>query len=174
MKINRVWFFIATWYCTSLFALTPDPLPSWQNTAVKQAIYHFVQKISDKHSVYYVSPEDRIAVFDNDGTVWLEQPMYTQVLFTFDRIKQLAAIHPSWKTEAPFSLVLQNNFKALSQLNKKDLAKIIAVTQAGMTVEQFQRLVKEWLTHTINPRFKKPYAKLIYQPMLEVLSLIHI
>lgn len=173
MKIRQVWFLIVVCYCLPLFALTPDPLPSWQNTSIKQSIYHFVQKVTDPHSVYYVAPEDRIAAFDNDGTVWLEKPMYSQVIFTFDRIKQLAPTHPGWKTQPPFSLVLQSDFKALSQLDKTDLAKIIAVTQAGMTVEQFQQMVKEWLEHTINPRFKKPYAKLIYEPMLEVMSYLH-
>lgn len=164
--------------CLSLFVFlsnyalaknTADPLPSWNNGPIKQSIIDFVGNITDTTNPQYVPPKDRIATIDNDGTLWVEQPMYTEVIFALARIKAMARYHPEWQNESPFNLVLSGDKRALSQLSAKDLEKIMAVTHSGMSVDEFNQTAKQWLSEAKNPRFKRHYTQLVYQPMLEVM-----
>lgn len=151
-------------------AETPDPLPSWTDGPAKQAIVKFVRDVTDKSSKNYVPPAERIAAFDQDGTLWVEQPIYTQVVFALDRVKALAPQHPQWKTHEPFKSILTDNRAALADLTIQDFERVAAVSHAGMTVSEFRTIVKEWLATAKHPRFKRPYTELVYQPMLEVLK----
>ena len=147
-----------------------DPLPSWNDGPAKQAIIQFVQDTTDKSGPKYVAPEDRIATFDNDGTLWVEHPLYTQAIFALDRVKALAPEHPEWKTTEPFKSVLADDKAAMAKFGEQDWAHIIAATHAGMTIEEFLGIAKEWLTTAKHPRFQRPYTELVYQPMLEVMN----
>lgn len=147
-----------------------DPLPSWNEGAAKTAIIEFVTKVTDEESPDYVPAPERIATFDNDGTLWVEYPMYTQVLFAFDRIKEMAPQHPEWKTIQPFKALLEGDMKTVGASGMKGLMEIIMATHSGMTVEQFHQEAYDWLTTTKQSRFDRPYAELIYQPQLELLS----
>jgi phosphoglycolate phosphatase-like HAD superfamily hydrolase len=147
-----------------------DSLPSWNDGEVKQRIVKFVQTVADRASPQHVPPEQRIATFDNDGTLWSEQPMYFQGMFAFDRVKALAPTHPEWKTKQPFKGILENDMKAVAAAGEKGLAEVIAVTHSGMTTDEFSQIVKDWLAQAKHPRFKRPYTDLVYQPMLELLA----
>jgi len=147
-----------------------DPLPSWNDGSIKKNIIQFVTEVTDKSSVAYVAPQDRIAAFDNDGTLWVEQPLYTQGIFMFDRIKALALLHPEWKTQKPYSTILSGDKTALSNLTVQDIERMIAITHSGMTVSNFKQIVQKWLATAIDPRFKRPYTQLIYKPMLEAMN----
>jgi phosphoglycolate phosphatase-like HAD superfamily hydrolase len=147
-----------------------DPLPSWNDGQAKQAIIQFVKDATDKSSPKYVAPEDRIATFDNDGTLWVEHPLYTQAIFALDRVKALAPEHPEWKTTEPFKSVLADDKAAMAKFGEQDWAHIIAATHAGMTIEAFLGIAKEWLTTAKHPRFQRSYTELLYQPMLEVMN----
>ena len=146
-----------------------DPLPSWNEGPTKQAIIKFVQAVTDKSSPQYVAPQRRIATFDNDGTLWAEQPIPFQGFFTFDRVKALALQHPEWKERQPFKAILENDMKALAASGEKGAMEIIMTTHAGMTTGEFEKVVKDWLAAAKHPRFKRPFTDLIYQPMLELL-----
>lgn len=147
-----------------------DPLPSWNDTAPKAAIIEFVEKVSKEGSPDFVQVPERIAVFDNDGTLWVEHPMYVQLAFALDRVKAEAPNHPEWATTQPFKAVLEGDMKTLAASGEKGLLDLIMTTHAGMTVTQFQTIVTEWLATARDPRFKKPYTELVYQPMLELLA----
>ena len=147
-----------------------DPLPSWIDTPTKKAITDFVAKVTKEGSPDFVPPAERIAVFDNDGTLWCEQPAYFQLLFAIDRIKATADKHPEWKDKEPFKSVLAGDMKALAATGDKGLLEIIAATHSGMTPEEFSSIVKDWLKTARHPKFKRPYNRCVYQPMLEVLS----
>jgi hypothetical protein len=147
-----------------------DPLPSWNDTAPKKAIIAFVEKVTKEGTSDFVPIDQRIATFDNDGTLWVEQPMYVQLAFVLDRVKQLAPQHPDWETTQPFKGVLDGDMKAVVATGEKGLMQLMAATHAGMTVEQFQELVADWLATTQQPRFKRPYPQCVYQPMLELLA----
>jgi hypothetical protein len=147
-----------------------DSLPSWNDGPAKQAIVEFVGTVTDKSSSNYVPPEQRVATFDNDGTLWAEQPMYFQAFFALDRIKALVPQHPEWKEKQPFKAVLENDMKALAATGEKGLAEIVMTTHAGMTTEEFEKIVKEWLATARHPRFNRPFTDVIYQPMLELLA----
>ena len=158
-------------------ALTPavafaqsDPLPSWNDTAPKAAIVEFVEKVSKEGTADFVPGPERIAVFDNDGTLWVEHPMYTQLAFALDRVKALAPEHPEWATTQPFQAVLEGDMKALAAAGEKGLMEIIGATHAGMTTAQFETIVSDWIATARDPRFKRPYTELVYQPMLELLA----
>ncbi len=146
-----------------------DPLPSWNVGAAKQAVIEFVRAVTDKSGPQYVTPEQRIATFDNDGTLWCEQPMYFQGFFTFDRVRALAPQHPEWKDRQPFKAILENDMKALTTAGEKGMMEILMTTHAGMTMEEFERIVKEWLATAKHPRYNRPFTDLLYQPMLELL-----
>jgi hypothetical protein len=147
-----------------------DPLPSWNDSAAKTAILTFVQRTTEQGSADLVPAAERIAVFDNDGTLWCEHPMYVQLAFALDRVKAMAPMHPDWKDRQPFQAVLDGDLKALAGMGEKGLVEIVLVTHAGMTVEEFSTIVLNWLATARHPRFNRPYTELVYQPMLEVLS----
>jgi hypothetical protein len=147
-----------------------DPLPSWNDTAPKAAIVEFVEKVSKEGSPDFVPEPERIAVFDNDGTLWTEHPMYVQLAFALDRVKAEAANHPEWATTQPFQAVLEGDMKTLAAAGEKGLLELIMATHAGMTTDEFQKIASEWIATARDPRFKKPYTELVYQPMLELLA----
>ena len=147
-----------------------DPLPSWNDTAPKKAIVAFVDKVTKEGSPDFVLPNDRIATFDNDGTLWAEQPIYFQFLFAMDRIKALAPQHPEWKTKEPFKSVLAGDTKGLLASGEKGLLEIMARTHAGMTTAEFDQIAREWFKTARHPRFNRPYNEMVYQPMLELLA----
>jgi hypothetical protein len=147
-----------------------DPLPSWNDTAPKKAITAFVEKVTREGSPDFVPPADRIAVFDNDGTLWCEHPMYVQLAFAIDRVKALASRHPEWKDRQPFKAVLENDLKALAEGGEKGLAELIMATHAGMSTDEFEAIVTEWLATAQHPRFKRPYTECVYRPMVELLA----
>jgi phosphoglycolate phosphatase-like HAD superfamily hydrolase len=151
-------------------AFAKDPLPSWNDGPVKKAILEFVAEVTNEKGGQYVEPAERIATFDNDGTLWVESPMYTQALFAFDRVKELAPQHPEWKTTQPFKGVLEGDMKAVGATGMKGLMEIIMATHSGMTAAEFEKDVSDWLATTKQPRFKRPYTELIYQPQLELLD----
>jgi len=147
-----------------------DPLPSWNEGGAKQAVMEFVRTVTDKSSPNHVPVEQRVATFDNDGTLWCEQPMYFQGFFAFDRVKALAPQHPEWKERQPFKAILENDMKALAAAGEKGLMEIMMTTHAGMTTGEFERIVKEWVATARHPRFNRPFTDLVYQPMLELLA----
>ena len=147
-----------------------EPLPSWNDTAPKKAIIQFVEKVTKEGSPDFVPLGERVATFDNDGTLWAEQPIYFQFLFAMDRIKALAPQHPEWKTKEPFKSALAGDVKGLLASGEKGLLQIIARTHAGMTTAEFDQIVRDWFKTARHPRFNRPYNQLIYQPMLELLA----
>jgi phosphoglycolate phosphatase-like HAD superfamily hydrolase len=147
-----------------------DPLPSWTDGPARKAIIEFVQATTDKASPKFVAPEARIATFDQDGTLWVEHPMYTQVVYCLERVPAVVKANPSRKDVEPFKTVLSGNREAIARLPIRDLEKILAATLTGMTVEQFGDEVKGWLATAKHPRFKRPYTELVYQPMLEAMQ----
>jgi len=147
-----------------------DPLPSWNDGAAKRAILHFVQATTDRTSPKFVSEPERIAVFDQDGTLWVEHPMYSQVVYCLDRVPTAVKAKPELASAEPFKTVLSGNREAIAKLSMPDLYKILCVTMSGMSVEQFEADVKSWLDNARDPRWKKRYTDLLYQPMIEVLT----
>jgi phosphoglycolate phosphatase-like HAD superfamily hydrolase len=147
-----------------------DPLPSWNDGAVKKSITDFVARTTAAGGAEFVPPAERIATFDNDGTLWAEQPVYFQVAFAFDRVKAMAPQRPEWKTRQPFKALLEGDKKALAASGKDGLMQIMAATHAGMSVEEFHKIVLDWVASARHPRFNKPYTELVYQPMLELLA----
>jgi len=151
-------------------AAQADPLPSWNEGASKQSIVAFVQAVTNQNGPDYVAPTDRIATFDNDGTLWAEQPLYIQLAFAVDRVKALAPEHPEWRTTQPFQAVLEGDREALGAAGVKGLLELVMATHAGMTNEEFDRIAKEWFATARHPRFNRPYTDLAFQPMVELLG----
>jgi len=151
-------------------AFTIDPLPSWNDRPSKQAIIDFVTKTTTEGSVDFIPVTDRIACFDNDGTLWSEQPLYFQFMFALDRIKETAPQHPEWKTEEPFRFILQGDMNSALAGGEKSLMQIIAATQTGMSSEEFNQQTKNWIAAAKHPKFNRPYTEMIYKPMLELLN----
>ena len=147
-----------------------DPLPSWNDTTPKKAIVAFVEKVTKDGSSDFVPLEERIATFDNDGTLWCEQPMYFQLLFALDRVKALAPQHPEWKTKEPFASLLKGDVKSALGGGERAMLEIIVVTHAGMTTADFEQIVKDWIATAKHPKFKRPYTECVYQPMIELLA----
>jgi hypothetical protein len=147
-----------------------DPLPSWNDGAAKANIVAFVTGVADPASTAFVPAPDRVAVFDNDGTLWAEQPMYFQLAFAIDRVKAMGVQHPEWQREQPFAAILSGDREALGALTEHDIVEIVAATHSGMTVDEFQSAVADWLATARHPRFDRPYTNLAYQPMLELLE----
>jgi phosphoglycolate phosphatase-like HAD superfamily hydrolase len=154
----------------SAVAAQTDPLPSWNDGPAKQAIIAFVTDVTREGSPDFVPPPERIATFDNDGTLWIEQPIYVQFAYALDRVKALAPQHPEWKNTQPFKAVLEGDMAALAAGGEKGAVEIVAATHAGMSPEEFRQGVKEWLATARHPRFGRRYDELVYQPMLEVLA----
>jgi phosphoglycolate phosphatase-like HAD superfamily hydrolase len=147
-----------------------DPLPSWNEGAAKQAITTFVERVTKDGTPDFVPPAERIAVFDNDGTLWSEQPVYFQAFFVFDRIKTLAPQHPEWKDKEPFASVLKGDMKTALAGGEHALLEMVMATHAGMTTEEFEKSVTGWLATARHPKTGKPFTAMVYQPMLEVLA----
>jgi len=147
-----------------------DPLPSWNDGRAKQAIIEFVHETTDTSSPDFVPPAERIATFDNDGTLWPSHPIYTQLAFALDRVKALAPQHPEWRSTQPFKAVLEDDLEALGAAGEKGIVEILMASHAGMTTTEFATIVTTWLDTARHPRFKRRYTELAYQPMLEVLA----
>ena len=147
-----------------------DPLPSWNDGPAKQAIVAFVQETTNQAGPKFVPPEERIATFDQDGTLWVEHPMYTQVMYCLERVPAVVKEKPELAKVEPFKTVLSGNREAMAKLSMKDLEKILAATLTGMSVDEFNAEVKKWLATARDPRWKRPFTELTYQPMQEVLQ----
>jgi phosphoserine phosphatase len=151
-------------------AQVADSLPSWSEGPAKARIVAFVQAVTDQSGKDHVAPAERIAVFDNDGTLWSEQPAYFQLQFAIDRVKALAPRHPEWKARQPFKAALEGDMKALAATGEKGLLELVMATHAGNTPEEFQKVVRDWLAAARHPKFGRPYTELVFQPMLELLD----
>jgi phosphoglycolate phosphatase-like HAD superfamily hydrolase len=151
-----------------------DLLPSWNDGPAKQSIESFVKVVTDKSGAKYVKPEDRLATFDQDGTLWVEHPIYAQAVFAFDRLRELAPAHPDWKNREPFKAVIAGDRKAMSKFSEADWETILAVTHSGMSVEAFAGIAKDWLAQARDPRWHRPFTDLVYQPMLEVMNYLRV
>jgi phosphoglycolate phosphatase-like HAD superfamily hydrolase len=151
-------------------AQSPPPLPSWNDTAPRKAIVAFVERVTKEGSPDFVPPAERIAVFDNDGTLWSEQPMYVQLRFALDRVKATADQHPEWKEKEPFKAVLTGDHAALAAAGDKGLVQILAATHTGMTLDEFTAAVTDWIATAKHPKYNRPYTECVYQPMLELLA----
>jgi phosphoserine phosphatase len=167
--------------CTDQPAATPESaaaspaaaapvLPSWNEGATRQAIVDFVAQVTDPASPDYVAPPERIAVFDNDGNLWAEQPFYFQLIFALDRVRAMAEDHPEWRENETFRSILEDDREAMATFGEHELLEIVMATHAGMTTDEFDDAVAEWLATATHPRFEVPYTDLVYQPMLELLT----
>jgi len=175
MVMKRALFAVLTFGFVLTFgggatAQSVDPLPSWNNGKAKESIIEFVVKVTKKDSPDFVPPNERIATFDNDGTLWAEQPMYFQLLFALDRVKALAPQHPEWKEKEPFASLLKGDVKGALAGGEDAMLDIVMTTHAGMTSEEFEKLVKDWIAIAKHPKTARPYTQMVYQPMLEVLD----
>ncbi|OQZ00891.1 MAG: haloacid dehalogenase [Candidatus Brocadia sp. UTAMX2] len=150
-------------------AFAADPLPSWNAGTAKQSIEQFVAKATRQTSPDFVPVAERIAVFDNDGTLWAEQPIYFQFLFALDRVKALAPQHPEWKDNEPFASLLKGDVKGALAGGERSMLEIVMATHAGMTAEEFEQIVKDWVATAKHPVTKRPYTEMVYRPMLELL-----
>jgi len=154
----------------SVVAQQHDPLPSWNDTAAKQAIVAFVTRVTQEGSEDYVAPAERIATFDNDGNLWAEQPAYFQLFFAADRIRALAPQHPEWQNEEPFAALLKGDLEAVHAGGMAAVNDIVMATHAGMTTDEFAAIVREWVATARHPRTDRRYIDMVYQPMLELLD----
>jgi hypothetical protein len=147
-----------------------DALASWNEGTTKQSIIDFVRRVTTPGGPDFVPVDQRIATFDNDGTLWIEQPMYVQLAFVLDRVKALAPLNPGWKNKQPFKAVLDRDMRALAASGEKGLMELMAATHAGMTTDEFAKIASDWIATARHPRFNRPYTELVYQPMLELLA----
>ena len=147
-----------------------DPLPSWNEGRAKRSLLDFVARVTREGSPDFVAPAERIAVFDNDGTLWAEQPMYAQAFFVVDRVKALAPRHPEWREREPFASVLRGDAGHAMAGGERALLELVTATHAGMTTDEFQRLVVEWIATARHPQTGRLFTEMVYQPMLEVLA----
>ena len=170
MKKSKKALILSLTCCLFLGCATTDPLPSWNEGIAKEAVINFVEKTTTPNSPEFVAEEERIAVFDNDGTLWAEQPMYFQLAFVLERLVQLAPQHLEWKTEQPFKAALENDKKTLHTYGEEGLIKLLMATHAGMTTDEFEQISKDWLATARHPRFNRSYTECVYQPMLELLA----
>lgn len=149
-----------------------DPLPSWNEGETKQAILDFVAGVTDGQSEDYVAVPDRIAVFDNDGNLWSEQPAYFQLFFAIDRVREMAPDHPEWKSQQPFQSILEDDMETFLSFGEHGILEVVMATHAGTTTGEFEAIVKQWLSTARHPRFDRAYTELVYQPMLELISFL--
>jgi len=169
--MNRLTYpFVLLIYLLLAAAVRADPLPSWHDGPAKTAIQAFVTAVTRESGPDFVPPSERIAVFDNDGTLWPEQPMYVQLAFALDRLKTLAPQRPEWKEKQPFKAALEGDLKALGQAGEHGLIELVMASHAGMTTDEFAQIVADWLATARHPKFNRPYTELSYQPMLELLA----
>ncbi|MCM2312969.1 MAG: haloacid dehalogenase-like hydrolase, partial [Steroidobacteraceae bacterium] len=155
--------------CTGM-APSTDPLPSWNDGPARQSIIDFVAKVTQEGTAGYVPSSERIAVFDNDGCLWSEQPLYAQLAFAFDRVKALAPQHPEWQTQEPFASLLRGDLETVLAGGETAIAQIVMATHAGTTTEEFAQVVRDWLATARHPVTDRPYTTMVYQPMLELLG----
>jgi phosphoglycolate phosphatase-like HAD superfamily hydrolase len=151
-------------------SLAQEPLPSWSDTATKKAIFTFVERVTRQGSPEFVPVAERIATFDNDGTLWAEQPIYTQLAFALDRVKVLAPLHPEWKDHEPFASLLKGDIKGALAGGEPAIFEIVTVTHSGMTTEEFEKIVSDWIATAKHPVTGHLYSEMVYQPMLELLA----
>ena len=170
MMTVAVWLLLVLIGGSPLSGAERDALASWNDGPSKKSINDFVARVTQEGGPDYIKPEERIATFDNDGTLWVEQPMYVQLAFVLDRVKALAPQNPSWKNKQPFKAVLDGNMRAIAASGEKGLMELVAVTHAGMTTDEFAKIVSDWLATARDRRWKRPYTELVYQPMLELLA----
>lgn len=163
-------FFVATLVLLPTQGPAQDVLPSWKNERSKQAIVDFVSRVTDPNDAQFVAESERIAVFDNDGTLWCEQPMYVQLAFALDRVRELAPQHPEWRENQPFKAVLENDLAQLAAAGERGLLELVMATHAGLTNEEFAGVVRQWIAQARHPKFGRPYTECVYQPMLELLD----
>jgi phosphoserine phosphatase len=168
--ISRIAIGAAALVLATVSAHAADPLPSWNDGDAKTSIVKFVGQVTEKGSPDFVREPQRIATFDNDGTLWAEKPMYFQLFFAVDRVKELAATHPEWETKEPFASILKGDLKGALASGEKAALEIVMATHAGMTTTEFEQVVKDWIATAKHPTTKRPYTEMIYQPMLELLS----
>lgn len=150
--------------------IAAEPLPSWNDTATKKAITTFVERVTKQGSPDIVPEAERIATFDNDGTLWAEQPIYFQLAFALDRVKALAPLHPEWKDKEPFASLLKGDLKGALAGGERGILDIVTVTHSGMTTEEFEKIVHDWITTAKHPVTRRLYSEMVYQPMLELLA----
>ncbi len=153
-------------------AASPDALPSWNNTTAKHRILDFVKRVTTTGSAAYVPPAERIAVFDNDGTLWAEQPLYFQLFYAIDRIKELAPSHPEWATTEPFASVLRGNMKGALAGGEHAILELVMASHSGLTTEEFDASVRRWFATARHPVSRRLFTEMVYQPMLELLALL--
>jgi phosphoglycolate phosphatase-like HAD superfamily hydrolase len=158
--------------CSQQAYAQTDPLPSWNDGAARKAIVEFVKSTTDKAGPKFVPPAERIATFDNDGTLWAEQPMYFQLFFALDRVKALAPEHPEWKTKEPFASLLKGDVKGALAGGEHAIVEIVMATHAGMTTTEFEKIVKDWIAKAKHPQKKRLYTEMVYRPMLELLAFL--
>jgi phosphoserine phosphatase len=170
MKIRAIFSLVVLLAAGTASAAGDDPLPSWNDGAAKRAIVTFVEKVSKPDSSDFVPEAERIAVFDNDGTLWVEQPLYVQLVFALDRVKALAGEHPEWKEKQPFKAALEGDLKTVFSGGEHALLELVMASHAGMTTEEFAQIVQQWATSAKHPRYGRLYTECVYQPMLEVLA----
>jgi phosphoglycolate phosphatase-like HAD superfamily hydrolase len=172
VKVGTLWVCLITACAVEcgVAAQNTDPLPSWNDSTSKAAIVDFITKVTQEGGADFVPVSDRIATLDNDGTLWAEQPVYVQVAFAFDRVKALASQHPEWKQQQPFKGVLDGDTKAVAAAGERGLLEIIAATHAGNTTEEFETIVRDWITTARHPTTQRLYTEMVYQPMLELLT----
>ena len=151
-------------------AAETDPLPSWNDGEAKENILSFVNAATDPAGPFFIEVPDRIAVFDNDGTLWSEKPVYFQLLFAMDRVREMAPDHPEWADQQPFRAVLENDLETLAGYGEHGIMELVMATHSGITTDEFERIVKSWISVARHPRFNRPYTDLVYQPMLELLD----
>jgi len=150
--------------------LAADPLPSWNDGAAKKSILQFVAGVTTKGSPEFVPPAERVAAFDNDGTLWAEKPMPFQAFFMLDRVKALAPQHPEWQTQEPFASLLKGDMKAALAGGERAASQLLMATHAGMTSGEFEKIVSEWVTTAKHPKTGRLFTEMVYQPMLELLA----
>lgn len=165
----RAWLFVLL-LVLPIISFAAEVLPSWKSGPSRQAIESFVSSVTREGDKDFIPPAERIAVFDNDGTLWSEQPMYFEVLFAFDEIRRMAPRHPEWKQKMPYKAVLENDQKALAATGTKGLMQIVGVTHTGISSSEFTANAQRWLATAVHPRSKKPYTEMVFQPMLELLA----
>ena len=151
-----------------------DPLPSWNEGSSKRSILHFVEAVTAVGTAEFVPPLDRIAVFDNDGTLWSEKPLYFQLIFALDRVKAMAAQHPEWQEQQPFKAVLEDDIDGLVAMGMNAIIDILFATHGGITSDEFEQIVLDWIASTRHPRTGRPYTEMVYQPMLELLDFLRV